>query len=269
MKFLQAHCENNSRIIILGAGMENTASYRSGSSLGPAAIRRASQSIESYSAVFNADLGDLALGDGGDFLFNDECTEKILEQIAHGVEQLSRGGCRVVVLGGDHTITVGVVRGLRRTNPDLQVVVLDAHSDWRDSYNGSCFSHACTVRRLHELVDGQVWVAGTRSFFGGEDPAQYVTLEELVNKLDVHRPIYLSIDLDVLDPGFCPGVGNPEPGGLTYWEVIHLFNKLRKYKIIGMDVVELHPPYDISEVSAVTAAKLVQEGILAFWSTSK
>ncbi|MFN4180534.1 MAG: arginase family protein, partial [Armatimonadota bacterium] len=149
--------------------------------------------------------------------------------------------------------------------PQLQVAVLDAHSDWRDSYNGSRYSHACTIRRIWEMVEGRVWVAGTRSFVGNEDWSRYVPIEDLPKKLDPSRPTYLSIDIDALDPSLCPGVGNPEPGGLRYEQVISLFQALRDFTIVGMDIVEVHPPYDPAEVTAITAAKLAQEGILAFW----
>ncbi len=265
MRFLEAGKIENAQVVIIGAPFENTSSYRKGSALGPAAIRRASQSIESYSAIFNADLRYVALGDAGDLALSDR-VEEALAQIADAVECHLRAGRTVVVLGGDHSVTMGVINGALRVVPGVQVAVLDAHSDWRDSYDGSRYSHACTVRRLWEMVDGRVWVAGARSFVGNEDFNRYVSVEELPNKLDLQRPTYLSFDLDALDPSLCPAVGNPEPGGLRYEQVIALFQTLRRFPVIGMDVVELCPPYDPSEVTAVTAAKLVQEGILAFWA---
>jgi len=268
MRFLEAGAADDMRTVIIGAPFENMSSYRKGSTLGPAAIRRASQSIESYSAIFKADLQDFALGDVGDLAL-DGCAEDALKRVAGAVERHLLAGRTVVVLGGDHSVTTGAVTGACRVFPWLQVVVLDAHSDWRHSYDGSRYSHACTVRRVWDLVGGRVWVAGARSFFGGEDRSIFVTPEELPEKLEAGRPTYLSIDLDVLDPGICPGVGNPEPGGLSYEQVISLFKMLRGFNLIGMDVVELHPNYDPAEISAVTAAKLVQEGILAFWAESR
>ncbi len=264
MRFLEARSPENAEVVILGAPFENSSSYRKGSALGPQAIRRASQSIESYSAIFDADLRDIPLGDAGDLPLSDK-VEEALEQIANAVERFLRAGRRIVVLGGDHSVTIGVIVGVRRIVPQVQVTVLDAHSDWRDQYQGSRYSHACTVRRLWELVEGRVWVAGTRSFVGNEDRSRYVTIEELLAKLDPSRPTYLSIDMDALDPSLCPGVGNPEPGGLHYQQVIDFFRALSSFPLVGMDVVEVHPPYDPAEITAVTAAKLVQEGILAFW----
>lgn len=264
MRFLEAGGTEGAEIIILGVPFEGGASYRRGSALSPSAIRRVSQSIESYSTVFQADLRDLPLGDAGDLVLSDRM-EEAMTKIAGTIESHLRGGRKVVILGGDHSITVGVITGVRRVYPDIQVVVLDAHSDWRDSYEGSRYSHACTVRRLWELVEGRVWVVGTRSFFGTENLRCYVRLEELPQRLALDRPTYLSIDLDALDPSLCPGVGNPEPGGLSYQQVLQVFRTLQGFKVIGMDIVELHPNYDPSEVSAVVAAKLTQEGILAFW----
>ncbi len=264
MRFLEAGQVDNAQVVILGAPFEEASSYRKGSAFAPAAIRRASQSIESYSAIFRADLRDVALGDAGDLTLSTQI-EEALSQIADAVEKILRAGRFVVVLGGDHSVTIGVIAGMRRVIPQLQVAVLDAHSDWRDSYNGSRYSHACTVRRIWEMVEGRVWVAGTRSFVGNEDWSRYVPIEELPSKLDPSRPTYLSIDIDALDPSLCPGVGNPEPGGLRYEQVISLFKAMRNLTIVGMDIVEVHPPYDPAEITAVTAAKLVQEGILAFW----
>ncbi|MFA0743085.1 MAG: hypothetical protein DFNUSKGM_003218, partial [Candidatus Fervidibacter sacchari] len=264
MRFLEAGQVDDAQVVIVGAPFEEASSYRKGSSLAPAAIRRASQSIESYSAIFRADLRDVSLGDAGDLTLSNQI-EEALSQVADAVESFLRKGKRVVVLGGDHSVSIGAIAGARRVVPNLQVAVLDAHSDWRDSYNGSRYSHACTVRRIWELVEGRVWVAGTRSFVGNEDWSRYVSVEELPQKLDPSRPTYLSIDIDALDPSLCPGVGNPEPGGLRYEQVISLFKALSEFSLIGMDIVEVHPLYDPAEITAVTAAKLVQEGILAFW----
>lgn len=264
MRFLEAGSLEGSEVVIVGAPFEEASSYRKGSALGPAAIRRASQSIESYSAIFRSDLRDVALGDAGDLNLS-ERIEEALAQIADAVETHLKAGRKIVILGGDHSVSVGVIAGVRRVFPQLQVAVLDAHSDWRDSYNGNRYSHACTVRRIWEMVEGRIWVAGARSFVGNEDWSRYVPIEELPDKLDPSRPTYLSIDIDVLDPSLCPGVGNPEPGGLRYEQVIGLFQTLRGFNMVGMDVVEVHPLYDPAEVTAVTAAKLVQEGVLAFW----
>ncbi|NLO90016.1 MAG: agmatinase [Clostridia bacterium] len=267
MRFLEARIkgrESGGKVVILGAPFENMSSYRKGSALGPSAIRKASQSIESYSKIFRKDLRDIDLRDGGNLILKED-PEEAMEQISQAVEKHLRENLGIVVLGGDHSITVGAVKGALKVYPNLQGVVLDAHSDWRESYEGSSLSHACTVRRLWDILEGRVWVVGARSFYGEEREEVYVSEGELFKKLDPRRPVYLSIDLDVFDPGICPGVGNPEPGGMNYWQVIEIFKKLLSFVVIGMDVVELHPAYDPAEISTITAAKLVQEGIAAFW----
>ncbi|MCS7192455.1 MAG: agmatinase [Armatimonadetes bacterium] len=267
MKFLEATSFEKAQIVIIGAPFEEASSYRKGSAIAPAAIRRASQSIESYSAIFHSDLKDVALGDAGDLTLSPQ-VEEALSQIADAFEKHLRAGRKIVLLGGDHSVSIGAVLGAKRVFPQLQVAVLDAHSDWREVYNGNRYSHACTIRRIFEIVEGRVWVAGVRSFVGNEDWSRYVSIEDMPQKLDPSRPTYLSIDIDALDPSLCPGVGNPEPGGLRYEQVIALFKALQKFEIIGIDIVEVHPPYDPSEITAVTAAKLVQEGILAFASST-
>ncbi|MCS7224001.1 MAG: agmatinase [Armatimonadetes bacterium] len=264
MRFLAASGSDESPIVIVGAPYEAGSSFRAGASLGPSAIRRASHSIESYSHITRSDLTQIALSDIGDMALSD-VPEEMLETVRQVVGQQWRQGKKVVLLGGDHSVTVGAVRALVENFSDPQVVILDAHSDWRDTYDGSPWSHACTARRIAELVNDRLFICGTRSFFGAEDQNFFLQPEELTKRVDKKRATYLSIDLDVLDPSLCPGVGNPEPAGLSYQDVLRLILGLSSLPIVGMDLVELHPLYDPSEVSAVVAAKLIQEAILAFW----
>lgn len=253
---------------MVGAPYEEGSSYRKGSALAPAAIRRASHSIESYSAVTDADLNQVSFWDAGDLSLSPE-PEQALDEICRALAGYWGEGKRVVLLGGDHSVTIGAVRALLVHYPKAQVVILDAHSDMRDDYDGRPFSHACTARRIRELVSDRIVLCGVRSLFGAEDRQAFASPQELVQRLDLNRPLYLSIDMDALDPSLCPGVGNPEPGGLSYQDVVGLLSALEPFACVGLDIVEVHPPYDPAEVTAVVAAKLIQEAMLIFWRDLK
>ncbi len=265
LRFLSADRPlQDARVVVLGVPLERGVSFRGGPALAPNAIRQASWSLESFSHHVRKDLVDVGVCDLGD-LDVERSREEVFRELEGSVQRLLRAGKRVVVLGGDHSVSLGCVRGAMGALGKVQVLVLDAHSDLRDEYLGDRFSHACVSRRLSELVDRLV-IVGARSFFGPDlDEPFFAGLEEVPKRLSREVPLWLSLDLDVLDPGIFPGVTNPEPGGLSYGDLLDVFRLLRGYGVVGMDVVELAPPFDPSGVSAVTAAKLVIEAILHLW----
>ncbi len=265
LRFLEAK-EGEHRIVLFGVPLEVTESFRGGTRFAPNAIREASQSIESYSRIFGRDIAYAQLADLGDIELSSDVVQS-LEQVAELVRGLASESKRVIMLGGEHTVTLGAVRGMTDALGKVQVVVLDAHSDFREEYLGAPLCHATVSRRLHEM-GVLVGVAGVRSFFGGEGEAfeeLICPVEDIPSRLDPKTPLYLSVDLDALDPSICPGVSNPEPGGLSYGQVLELFRALRGFDVVGMDLVEGCPPCDPSGVTMVVAAKLVQEGVAAFW----
>ncbi|RLC81325.1 MAG: agmatinase [Chloroflexi bacterium] len=269
MRFLAANSNlDEAQIVILGAPLEATETWRGGPSQAPQAIRYASDSVESFSVIFMRDMADLKVHDAGDL----DCSGELEAALAN-IESTIRGyfhrGKRVLLLGGEHTVTLPALRAAISAFGPTQLLVLDAHTDLRDEYDGQRISHATVTRRCSELAE-RVVIVGARSFYGGEF--------ELLHRFNIHfaspryfirflnpaLPVYLSLDLDVLDASQCPGVTNPEPGGLSYWEVIEVFKALRgHFKVVAVDIVELSPPYDPSGVSAVCAAKLAVEGIIA------
>lgn len=250
---------------ILGVPLERTVSFRGGPAQAPAAIRLASDSVESFSAIFRADLSQIGVCDLGDLDVHLPLAE-VLAALEREVAKLVAAGKFVVVLGGEHTITLGAVRGAVAALGKLQLLALDAHSDLREEYEGERICHATVLRRCREEVERLV-IVGARSFYGGEvEEPVFAGLDDFTGKLDPELPLWLSLDLDVLDPSLCPGVTNPEPGGLSYREVIEIFRALRGFNVVGLDLVELAPPYDPSGVSAITAAKLVIEALCALRS---
>jgi len=265
LRFLSADCPfQDSRVVILGVPLERTVTFRGGPAQAPSAIRYASRSLESFSAISRRDLTEVGLCDLGD-LDTERSLEEILGELEREVRRLLGAGKRPVILGGEHTVTLGCVRGAKDALGRLQLLVLDAHSDFRDEYLGERISHATVSRRAGETV-GRLFIVGARSFVGTElSEPFFIAPAEIPEVLQKDLPVWLSVDLDVLDPSLCPGVTNPEPGGLSYHQVIEIFKSLRSFHVAGMDIVELAPPFDPSEVSAITAAKLLIEAILLFW----
>ncbi len=254
------------RVVFFGVPLERTVSYRGGPAQAPTAIRTASYSIEVYSHVFRCDLAQVGICDLGDvdvFL----PMEEMLRAAREEVRRILVAGKAPVVVGGEHTVTLPLVQAAAAQGP-VQVLALDAHTDLRDTYEGKRIAHATVLRRVSE-VTARLVIVGARSFYGGEvDEPFFAELHEAEKRLDPTLPVWLTIDLDALDPALCPGVTNPEPGGLAYREVLDLFRMLRKFRVLGMDLVELAPPFDPAGVSAITAAKLLVEGIAAFWGAA-
>jgi agmatinase len=193
----------------------------------------------------------------------------VLRRLGEEVERFLRAGKAPVLMGGEHTLTLGAVQGAAAVLGGLQVLALDAHSDLRDEYAGERICHATVLRRVAEVADRLV-IVGARSFFGPEvDEPLFALPEEFTAHLDAALPLWLTVDLDALDPALCPGVTNPEPGGLSYVQVIEIFRKLQGFRVVGMDVVELAPPFDPTGTGAVVAAKLLLEAICAFWAPKR
>ncbi|MFO8034165.1 MAG: agmatinase [Candidatus Bipolaricaulota bacterium] len=267
MRFVGAESSlDGARVALLGVPLERTVSFRGGPTQAPTAIRAASASLESYSHLFRTDLSQLRVADLGDV--DCEATlDEVLERVRSSVGEILEAGTAPGLLGGEHTITLPAVQAAAEKGP-VQVVALDAHSDLRDTYRGERISHATVLRRCSEIAHS-LHIVGARSLYGGEaDEPYFASPKELLRRLTPDIPIWLTLDLDALDPGQCPGVTNPEPGGLSYLDVIKLLQQLQGRNVLGMDIVELAPPFDPSGVSAICAAKLAIEAMCALWGAS-
>lgn len=256
--------------IVQGVPYDGGVSWRAGAADGPRAIRDASDSIESWSPLLRRDLEDLTLADAGDVVVGPLRAAAVMDRVAEATEGLARTGALVVTLGGDHSISIGVARGLRALHPDLVHLVFDAHLDLRDDYEGDPFSHACGTRRM--AAGGPTCVLGVRSGARAEFTdadellvawSEGVAIPDAMRPMIEQRPVHVSVDLDVLDPGILPGTGNPEPAGVSYRELRAALVDLSRARVVALDVCELSPPIDASGVSAVVAAELVRDAILA------
>jgi agmatinase len=254
---------------LFGAPLDTTESFRSGAADGPAAVREFSEALETYSPTLDADLEDMALLDLGDVGARDVASG--VDAIAAAMETAASLARLGVMLGGEHTVTLGGYRGLRRVQPDAALLVLDAHLDLRDEWDGQAVTHASWATRAGEEAGFENIVQlGVRSGAREEWPRARETrwsgrpleLPAEVRDWLADRPVYLSIDIDLLDPAHAPGTGCPEPGGVSFTELEDFLHGLADLSVGALDVVEVAPRLDPSGATAVSAAKLVREGIL-------
>lgn len=275
-RFFASFCSfEDAQSILFGAPFDSTTSYRPGARFGPAAMREGSDGFESYSPALDRDLAELAFHDAGDLLLPFGNAEKALALIEAYVDDLLDKDKRPVMLGGEHLLSLAPVRALAKRYPRLEVLHLDAHTDLREEYLGERLSHATVLRRICELIGGKrVHSLGIRSGLAEEfaygrqylasfHPFSLEGLKALCADLKERQvPVYLSLDLDVLDPGYFPGTGTPEAGGPSSREVLEALQGLAGVQLLGFDLMELAPQLDPSGISTAVACKLLRELLL-------
>ena len=271
MTFLAARALPSPAVAILGVPFDATSTFRAGSAHAPDAIRWASQSIETYSPVQRRDLEGVSFADLGNLDISGLGPEGVVDALRARLGAMP-SSTLPLVLGGEHTITLGAVTAAHQRYPGLAVLQLDAHTDLRNEYEDRSISHATVMRRILDEVGGddvvQVGVrAGTREEFEMAStlrftsprlaipPAVWTWLEQ--------RPVYITLDIDVVDPAEAPGTGNPEPEGVAAADLLAFVRRLGQLRVVVFDLVEVSPPYDPSGRTVVLAATIVREAILA------
>ena len=256
-----AESEKQAGVFMLGCPLEATSSFRGGTKFAPESIRRASWTLETYSPYLRQDLEDTRFYDAGNLELRPGDLVYSLGLIEGAVAVIAEKGRKPLLLGGEHLVTYPILQGLRKRSRAVQIVHFDAHCDLRDEYEGQRLSHATVMKRVKELGGIEIFQigirSGTRQEF--EELAAVESPASLSSSLNPELPVYISFDLDVFDPSLAPGVTTPEPGGLTFKEVMEYFAVLRGRNIIGADIVELAPDYDTTFVSSVCASKVARE----------
>ena len=263
--------------VIFGAPYDSTTSFRPGTRFGPAAMRSESFGIETYSPYQDRDLEDVRVHDAGDLELPFGAPDRALEMIEERAEGILADGKMPILLGGEHLVTLGAVRAAAKRFPDLRMIHFDAHADLREDYLGVKLSHACVMRRCHDILgDGRIWQFGIRSGTREEfafmkaghvitEPFTLKTLPQL--SFPEGTPVYLTVDMDVLDPSEFPGTGTQEAGGLRFRELLEaLLDIFGRFKVVAFDNVELSPPLDPSGRSTALACKLLREELLGMGS---
>ncbi len=265
----------NAEIVLFGAPFDSTTSYRPGTRFGSKSIRSESYGLETYSPYQDKDLTDYKVFDSGDIELCMGNSVKALDAISERTAIILEDGKLPFMIGGEHLVTLGAFREVVKKYPEVCVLHFDAHADLREDYLGEPLSHACVLRRCHDLIgDNRIFQFGIRSGDRSEftwskeghtkmHPFDLNDLDKALEEIG-DRPVYFTIDLDVLDVSVFPGTGTPEAGGVSFMELIRaVIMACGKLTIVGCDVNELNPMLDQSGASTAVACKVVREFLLA------
>lgn len=265
----------HSKGVLLGVPMDYTVSFRPGSRFAARRIREVSYNLEEYSFYCHKDLNDCMFYDAGDLSLPFGNVEKSLDIIHQAVSQVAKDKKIPFVIGGDHLISYASIKGVKDTYPDLIVLHFDAHADLREDYAGESQSHATVMGKVvRELKIKELYQFGIRS--GTKEEWEFAKentkifpfevkgpLQQVINELK-GKPIYITLDIDVVDPAFAPGTGTPEAGGITSKELLECIKIMSELNVVGFDIIEVAPAYDVSDITSVLAAKVLRESLLMY-----
>jgi len=265
------------KIVLFGAPFDSTTSFRPGARFGSAAMRHESFGIETYSPYQDKDLTDCCVFDSGDLELCFGSAEAALGDITERTKTILEDEKLPLLIGGEHLVTLGSVRAVAEKYKDLHIIHFDAHADLRQDYLGAELSHACVIRRCHDILgDGRIHQFCIRS--GDREEFRFAEAHTDMHKFDFSglqalcsrlaeekTPVYFTIDLDCLDPSAFPGTGTPEAGGVTFLQLLAAIRTVAKTNVVGADVNELAPMLDASGVSTAMACKVLRELILALY----
>lgn len=273
-KFMEMECDyDESDVVVFGAGFDGTTSNRPGTRFASSAMRNEFYGLETYSPLLELDLQDFNICDIGDLELSMGDTDKVLNEIYEETKEILSDNKFPFMIGGEHLVTLPAFKAVHEKYNDVYVLHFDAHTDLREEYNNNKNSHATVIKRVWDIIgDGKIFQFGIRS--GTKEEFNFA-LKEKHTYMETHtidtfwkivstlggKNVYLTIDLDVLDPSIFPGTGTPEPGGITYRKFEQIFKILKSSNInlVGCDIVELSPDYDRSNVSTVVACKILRE----------
>ncbi|MEC2075979.1 agmatinase [Metabacillus fastidiosus] len=277
--FIKSHPNfEESEAVIYGMPMDWTVSYRPGSRFGPARVREVSIGLEEYSPYLDRDLADIKYYDAGDIPLPFGNPQKSLDTIEEFVEKILAADKFPVGIGGEHLVSWPVMQAVYRKYPDLAIIHMDAHTDLRDEFEGEALSHSTPIKKIANLIGPKnVYSFGIRSgmkeeFEWAKEVGMHISkfevlepLKEMLPKL-AGRPVYVTIDIDVLDPAHAPGTGTVDAGGITSKELLASIHEIARSEVnvVGCDLVEIAPIYDPSEQTVNTASKLIREMMLGF-----
>lgn len=260
--------------VIFGAPYDSTTSNRPGTRFAPKAIRNDSFGLETYSPYQDKDLSEVKIFDSGDLELSFGRVDLALQDIEDHAREILSAGKRPLMIGGEHLVTLGQFRAVAEKYPDVCVIQLDAHTDLRQEYLGAELSHATIIRRLWDIVgDDRIYQLGIRS--GEKAEFEFAKEHTHLTKFNLtglpkaiadlkDKPVYLTIDLDVLDPSAFPGTGTPEAGGIDFMTLLQAIIDIAQLNVVAIDVNELSPHYDLSGASTALATKIIREILLAF-----
>ncbi len=261
--------------VLLGLPMDSTTSFRPGTRHAPYRIREVSEAVEEYSVYQDKSLEEIDFYDAGDVIIPFGNVQASLERMETVACHFLQAGKKLFSIGGEHLVSLPIIRAYKEKYPDLCVVQMDAHADLRTDYLGEELSHETVMRQVLQLIgEKNLFQLGIRS--GTRDEFQYgfrysnlyvdqvlPVVDEVLVKIG-QRPLYITLDIDVLDPAFAPGTGTTEAGGISSKELIQTLHRLTGANVVGFDIVEISPPYDQADNTSILGAKLIREALLAY-----
>ncbi|MBP1761994.1 MAG: agmatinase [Firmicutes bacterium] len=261
--------------VIIGLPMDSTTSFRPGTRMAPFRVREVSEEVEEYSIYQDRSLDEISFYDAGDVQIPFGNVVHSLARMEDTARELLAMQKKIFSIGGEHLVSLPVIKAYKEVYPDLVVIQMDAHADLRDNYLGEPLSHASVMNHALQLVgDKNLFQLGIRSGTREEMQLgrrcsnlyldQFLTVLPEVKQKIGSRPVYLTLDIDVLDPAFAPGTGTPEAGGVTSRDLITALLDLASLNIVGFDMVEISPPYDIADNTSILGAKILRETLLAY-----
>ena len=267
-----------SQVVLYGMPMDWTVSFRPGSRFGPARIREVSVGLEEYSPYLDRELEEVKYFDAGDIPLPFGNPQRSLDMIEEYVDKVLGDNKFPLGMGGEHLVSWGVFQAMYKKYPDLAIIHMDAHTDLRDEYEGEPLSHSTPIKKVANLIGPKnVYSFGIRSgmkeeFQWAKEVGMHISKFEVLEPLKeilptlAGRPVYVTIDIDVLDPAHAPGTGTVDAGGITSKELLASIHEIARsnVQVVGADLVEVAPIYDPSEQTANTASKLIREMILGF-----
>ena len=259
---------NNSEWIMIGVPFDGTCSFRPGTRFAPEQIRVASRGIETYSPYFNKDLEDISFYDAGELDLPFGNTQRVLDMVYDAAREVLAAGKKYFGIGGEHLVSYPAIKAYYEKYSDLYVVHFDAHTDLRDEYLGEPLSHSTVIKKVADLIGfdnlSQIGIRSGEAYEFELMKKHNTLVKSAEDFRDIlsgikGRPVFITLDLDVLDPSVLPGTGTPEVGGFSFCELMSYFKVLADSNIVGMDMLELSPFLDTSANSTVAAAKVARE----------
>ncbi len=259
--------------VLFGAPFDGTTSFRPGTRFAPQIMRQESYGLEVYSPYQNKELTDKKIFDAGDLVPAIGNVGLMIDSIYDFTKKLISDNKLPIMIGGEHSLSVGTIKAVAEKYPDMYILHFDAHTDLRDVYYEHKLSHANVLYRAWEILgDQKIFQFGIRS--GAKDEFEWAKNHVIQNKYNTNgldeaisiiknKPVYITIDYDVLDPAVFPGTGTPEPGGISFHELLNAVLKFTDLNVVGADVVELSPHYDPSGASTAVACKILRELLIA------
>lgn len=261
--------------VIIGLPMDSTTSFRPGTRHAPYRVREVSEGVEEYSIYQDRSLEEIYFYDAGDVVIPYGNINESLRRMEETARELLSRQKKIFSIGGEHLVSLPIIKAYAEVYPDLVVIQMDAHADLREDYLGETLSHATVMRHVLQIIgDKNLFQLGIRS--GTQEEMHYAQscsnlyLDQFLSVLDEvkekigPRPVYISLDIDVLDPAFAPGTGTTEAAGISSRDLLKALHDLGQLQVVGFDMVEISPPYDLADNTSILGAKILREALLAY-----